>query len=48
MVKDLICSASLDEDKARASYDFLGYTHYFGSSTCKDQFAEATLPGINP
>jgi YHS domain-containing protein len=48
MAKDLICGASLDEDKAGAPYDYLGYTYYFCSSSRRDRFAEATLAGINP
>jgi YHS domain-containing protein len=48
MAKDLICGASLDEDKAGATYDYLGFTYYFCSSTCRDRFAETTLAGINP
>ena len=48
MAKDAICGASLDEDKAGATYDYLGYLYYFCSSTYRDRFAEATLAGINP
>jgi YHS domain-containing protein len=48
MAKDLICGASLEEDKAGATFDYLENTYYFCSSTCRDRFAEATLAGINP
>lgn len=30
MAKDFICGASLDEDKAGATYDYLGYTYQAG------------------
>jgi Cu+-exporting ATPase len=47
MVKDLYCGMDIDEKKAKASYDFQGFTYYFCSSVCRDKFAEATLAGIN-
>jgi len=48
MAKDLICGASLDEQKRGVSYNYQGYTYYFCSLVCRDKFAEATLAGINP
>lgn len=48
MAKDLICSASLDEEKAEATYYYEGSAYYFCSPACKDKFAEATLAGMNP
>ncbi len=47
MVKDLYCGTDIDEKKAKASYDFQGFTYYFCSSVCRDKFADATLAGIN-
>ncbi len=48
MAKDFICGMDIDEKKAGASYNYLGFTYYFCSSACRDKFAEATIPGINP
>jgi YHS domain-containing protein len=48
IVKDHICGMDIDEKKAGASYEYLGFTYYFCSSACRDKFAEATIPGINP
>lgn len=48
MAKDLICGATIDEERAEGTYYFQGYTYHFCSPACRDKFAEATLGGMNP
>jgi YHS domain-containing protein len=48
MEKDLICRTTIDEEKSKNTYYFQGVTYYFCSSKCRDEFAEATMGGMNP
>ncbi len=48
MEKDFICGANIDDNNSKITYYFQGDTYYFCSSRCRDEFAEATMGGINP
>ncbi len=38
-VRDFVCGAEIDGDKAAASYDYKGKTYQFCSEQCKNAFS---------
>jgi len=47
MVRDVVCSAEIEETRSGTTYDYEGQTYYFCAPECKDQFLDLVSPQMN-